>query len=207
MLHKEKERMQNNWSTPRRDRTKMHLQQALIALTKEKGFHSVSVKDIVQYAKYNRSTFYVHYKDKFELADDLLSTNLAALEESFERPFKLKREVSTNLLDNRYFHIISSIYNNREFYDLINYVDTIPELHTRFPQTILTIYQEKFEFKTINDLPVNMDYFKRYTAYGFYGLLANWINTGFQISKEELIKEIIILSQAHMASVKYLDKH
>ncbi|MBT2599796.1 TetR/AcrR family transcriptional regulator [Oceanobacillus kimchii] len=199
--------MQNNSSTPRKDRTKMHFQQALITLTKEKGFHSVSVKDIVQYAKYNRSTFYVHYKDKFELADDLLCTNLVGLEESFERPYKLKREVNTDLLNNSSFHIISSIYSNREFYDLINYVDTIPELHTKFPQTILKMYQEKFEFKTLNNLPVNMDYFKRYTAYGFYGLLANWINTGFQTPQEELIKEVIMLTQTHMASVKYIGEH
>lgn len=199
--------MQNHRSTPRKDRTKMHFRQALIALTKEKGFHSVSVKDIVEYAKYNRSTFYIHYRDKFELADDLLYTNFKLLEESFEKPYRLKREVSTNLLDHSFFHIISSIYNNREFYDLINYVDTIPKLHTRFPQIILKMYQEKFEFKTINDLPVNMDYFKRYTAYGFYGLLAKWINTGFQTPQEELIKEVIMLTQTHMASVKYIGKH
>ncbi|GLO68028.1 TetR family transcriptional regulator [Oceanobacillus sp. E9] len=199
--------MQHNSSTPRKDRTKMHFQQALIALTKEKGFHSVSVKDIVEYAKYNRSTFYIHYQDKFELADDLLYTNFNLLEESFEKPYRFKREVSTDLLDHSFFHIISSIYNNREFYDLINYVDTIPKLHTRFPQIILKMYQEKFEFKTINDLPVNMDYFKRYTAYGFYGLLAKWINTGFQTPQEELIKEIIMLTKTHMASVKYIGKH
>ncbi|MFS0749938.1 TetR/AcrR family transcriptional regulator [Oceanobacillus sp. 1P07AA] len=199
--------MQTNKSTPRKDRTKMHFQQALITLTKEKGFHSVSVKDIVQYAKYNRSTFYIHYRDKFELAEDLLCTNFTLLEESFEKPYKLKREFNTDLLKQGSFHIISSIYNNREFYDLINYVDTIPKLHTRFPQIILKMYQEKFEFKTINDLPVNMDYFKRYTAYGFFGLLAHWIHTGFQTPQEELIKEVIMLAQTHMASVKYIGKH
>ncbi|GAE31550.1 transcriptional regulator [Halalkalibacter hemicellulosilyticusJCM 9152] len=36
--------------------------------------------------------------------------------------------------------------------------------------------------------------FKRYTAYGFYGLLTNWINTGFEISQEELIKEVITIT-------------
>lgn len=194
-------------TTPRKNRTKMHLQQALIALTKEKGFHSVSVKDIVQYAQYNRSTFYIHYQDKFELAEDLLYTALQALEQSVEKPYETKRRISTNQLNRSSFNIISHIYDNREFYELITYRDTIPELHTRFPQTIFKIYQEKFEFKTLHNLPVDMDYFKRYTAYGFYGLLSNWINTGFETSQEQFIQEVIKLSQAHIASVTYVGNH
>lgn len=87
---------------------------------------------------------------------------------------------------------------------MIKYDDTLPGLHTKFPQTILKIYQEKFIFQTINNLPVNMDYFKRYTAYGFYGLLLNGVRNGFQESKEESIREVIDLTKTHMYSFKYL---
>lgn len=191
-------------STPRKNRTKEHLQIALIALIKENGFHSVTVKEIVNYAKYNRSTFYIHYQDKFELAEDLLCTMLQELVESIEKPYQLKQKVNTDHLTARYFNIISYIYENRNFFELITYQDTIPELHTRFPQTILKIYQEKFQFGTINNLPVDMDYFTRYTAYGFYGLLSNWINTGYETSQEEFIKEVIKLSRTHIASVKFV---
>ena len=72
------------------------------------------------------------------------------------------------------------------------------------PQTILEIYQEHYLFKTINNIPVNMDYFTRYTAYGFYGLLSHWINTNFKTSQEEFIDEIIKLSKTHIAAVKYV---
>ncbi len=51
-------------SSQRQNRTKEHLKLALIELIKRNGYHSVSVKDIVNYASYNRSTFYVHYQDK-----------------------------------------------------------------------------------------------------------------------------------------------
>ncbi|MFD1849780.1 TetR/AcrR family transcriptional regulator [Oceanobacillus bengalensis] len=190
--------------TPRKNRTKRHLQQALITLIKEKGFHSVSVKDIVQYAEYNRSTFYIHYQDKFELAEDLLCEMLKGLEQSVGKPYRSIQAVHTDQLNKRSFQIISYVYDNRNFFDLINYQDTIPELHTRFPQTILKIYQEKFEFKTLHNLPVDMNYFTRYTAYGFYGLISNWINTGYETSQEEFIDEVIKLSQTHMASLRYL---
>jgi len=48
------------------------LKPALIKLMKEKGYHSVTVKNIVDHASYNRSTFYTHYLDETELAEGLL---------------------------------------------------------------------------------------------------------------------------------------
>ena len=51
-----------------------------------------------------------------------------------------------------------------------------------------------------------MDYFKRYTAYGFYGLVQNWINGGFKESQEEFIEEVIALSKTHIYSFKYVGK-
>ncbi|AXI08523.1 TetR family transcriptional regulator [Oceanobacillus zhaokaii] len=191
-------------STPRQNRTKEHMQLALIALIKEKGFHSVTVKDIVGYAKYNRSTFYIHYQDKYELAEDLLCIMLEGIIEAVGKPYQSKQKVTTDHLTARSFNIISYIYENRNFFELITYQDTIPELHTRFPQTIIKIYQEKFQFETINNLPVNMDYFTRYTAYGFYGLLSNWINTGFEASQKAFIEEVIKLSRTHIASVRFV---
>ena len=49
-----------------------------------------------------------------------------------------------------------------------------------------------------------MDYFKRYTAYGFYGLILNWINSGFKESQEEFIEEVIELTKTHIYSVEYV---
>ncbi|RIU89342.1 TetR/AcrR family transcriptional regulator [Oceanobacillus picturae] len=188
----------------RKNRTKDHLKQSLIELIKEKGFHAVSVKDIVDHASYNRSTFYVHYQDKFELTTDLMDIMLDGLEESVGKPFVTGRTVSTKKLDTESFSIVSYIYENRHFFELIKFDDTIPGLHTRFPQTILKIYQEKFTFETVNHVPVNMNYFTRYTAYGFYGLLINWIQQGFQETKEEFINEVINLARTHMETIKYV---
>lgn len=89
---------------------------------------------------------------------------------------------------------------------MIRYDDTLPRLHTAFPQTILDIYMEQFVFETINNIPVNMDYFKHYTAYGFYGLILNWIKNDFKASQEEFIQEVIELTKTHMHSIKYVGK-
>ncbi len=50
-------------------RTRKLIQDALIDLTIQKGFASVTVRDITRHAGVNRATFYRHYQDKFDLLD------------------------------------------------------------------------------------------------------------------------------------------
>ncbi|MFC5612008.1 TetR-like C-terminal domain-containing protein [Metabacillus niabensis] len=56
----------------------------------------------------------------------------------------------------------------------------------------------------MNNITVNMEYFKRYTAYGFYGLLQNWIRNDFKESLEEFTKEVIDLTKTHIYSFEYI---
>ncbi|MBD8135830.1 TetR/AcrR family transcriptional regulator [Peribacillus frigoritolerans] len=48
-------------------RTKNAIRAALVELIEEKGFETITVKDITTKAKINRGTFYAHYQDKFDL--------------------------------------------------------------------------------------------------------------------------------------------
>lgn len=50
-------------------RTRKHLQDAFMALTVESGFDAVTVTDICERAMVNRTTFYRHYEDKFDLLE------------------------------------------------------------------------------------------------------------------------------------------
>lgn len=56
-------------------KTKKNLYDALILLMKQTNFENIKVADICKYALVNRSTFYNHYQDKYDLLDDML-TNL-----------------------------------------------------------------------------------------------------------------------------------
>ncbi len=50
-------------------RTRKLLQQAFMELTVEKGFAALTVRDITERAMVNRSTFYRHYLDKYDLLE------------------------------------------------------------------------------------------------------------------------------------------
>ena len=53
-------------------KTKKMIYTALVELMKEKTFEEIKVSDICEKALINRSTFYAHYEDKYELLIDFI---------------------------------------------------------------------------------------------------------------------------------------
>lgn len=67
---------------PRIRRTRGYIQGAFRELLNEKGFKSITVREITERAEVNRATFYAHYADKY----DLLNITLEAIfQEELER--------------------------------------------------------------------------------------------------------------------------
>ncbi len=66
--------------------TKPLIRYAFITLLKEKSLEDITVHEIVEKALINRSTFYLHYKDKYDLydaiVDDLLLDTFQNVRES-----------------------------------------------------------------------------------------------------------------------------
>ena len=58
---------------------------------------------------------------------------LQGLEDSVGQPYVPRQKVYTAKLQTLSFNIITYIFEQREFFDLINYNDTLPGLLTRFP--------------------------------------------------------------------------
>lgn len=63
-------------------KTRRAIQAAFLKLMKEKGFTAVTVKDIIQEAEINRSTFYAHYEDKYDLLDNIENDLLNRINET-----------------------------------------------------------------------------------------------------------------------------
>ena len=66
-------------------RTKKLLYDGLIQLLKERPFEEVKVSDICERAYINRSTFYAHYTDKYDLLDDFIRDIKTSLAKELEK--------------------------------------------------------------------------------------------------------------------------
>ena len=83
-------------------RTRKLLQQAFIELVAEKGFADLTVRDITERAMVNRSTFYRHYLDKYDLLEQYMNEVHALTEDQAsqeERQTSIFQEEPPGLLN------------------------------------------------------------------------------------------------------------
>lgn len=60
-------------------KTRKNIEKVFLSLLMEKDFHKVTIQDILDRALINRSTFYKHYTDKYQLAEILCNEVLEVL--------------------------------------------------------------------------------------------------------------------------------
>ena len=78
------------------ERTDRDITNALLALMDKKTFEKITVQDILEEAMVNRSTFYQHYKDKYEILERLQTKLVGEMTEHFNAA---KRSGSPTLED------------------------------------------------------------------------------------------------------------
>ncbi|WP_315067292.1 TetR/AcrR family transcriptional regulator [uncultured Clostridium sp.] len=61
------------------NKTHSLIQDAFLSLAKEKSFEDITVKDISKKAPVNRSTFYAHFQDKYDLLDSFISDRFMSI--------------------------------------------------------------------------------------------------------------------------------
>ena len=109
--------MKNEKQDLRIVRTKKFLYEALVQLLKEKTFEEIKVSDICEYAIINRSTFYAHYSDKY----DLLSSFIQDLRLSLAAELEKNKNISTS--KEYYLEMLRLFFGHvdekREFYSAI----------------------------------------------------------------------------------------
>ncbi|MDF2858865.1 MAG: TetR family transcriptional regulator [Neobacillus sp.] len=109
--------------------TRMMLKESLLELMKDRPINKITVKDICEAADVNRGTFYTHYKDPFDLLEqienELFDDILASLENSFniQNIPKLLAEIFEAIVKNSELcKVLFSDYGDKEFLHRIIYI-------------------------------------------------------------------------------------
>ena len=182
-------------------RTKNLLKEHFIQLVKEKGYKNVTVTDIVEKADYNRSTFYIHFKDKEDLAEEMVGEILEELEASFHEPF-----IDTKVVE--YNHILPSsntffkhFYDNRGFYSLLNLEDTIPNFNEKFFLKFKQVFEGITYLNEANEV-IDLEHFNTYKMYGSYGVILEWIQGGCKQTPEEIADNLLEIFKTNSTSFR-----
>ena len=82
-------------------KTQKKFEESLLKLMETKKFEAITVNDITELADVNRSTFYRHYLDKYELLEkiailSIVGINISEVKESFHNRIKELIEQATD---------------------------------------------------------------------------------------------------------------
>lgn len=177
-------------NSPQAFRTKSFLKNAFIEMVHKKGFSSVTVTDVVDYAQYNRTTFYLYYKNIYELVEELLEEKFEDIQHYSMSKYESKSHVDVKTLTTNSFDLLYYIYDHRNYFTLLLIEDTLPYMHQQLPEAIFSLLTSKFEI--LYGIPSVDDYSqKRYMAYGTAGLITDWIAQDFDATPGEMTQRLI----------------
>lgn len=164
-------------------KTRLAIKNAFFEMLKEKDFEKITVSDITNKALINRGTFYSHYKDKYDLLEQIEN-------EMLEDIGSFINLITEETIDNAFSHnkplphiipLLTYIENNAEYFLLFT-----GENATTFCAKIVNQY-----FNQINSLlhlPQDkwLPYRKTILISLVSGVLTQWMLNDMTESKEEL---------------------
>lgn len=135
-------------------KTKKNLYEGLLSMMKEKTFEEIKVSDICSVALTNRSTFYDHFEDKYELLDSLIKD----LEIELEK--KLKENQNIDNSKDYYMKMIELFFDhmgeNISVYSSILKKNNNSIVMDMIYETLLKDVENHIEQEATNGIPVDI---------------------------------------------------
>lgn len=190
--------MSSGSPTDRRSlRTRSAIYQALIELIEEKGFEILTISDITRRANLNRSTFYLHFRDKsdlvLQLEDEItqnferilikdLAINFKELEK-MEAPLPMVVSMFTYFKENA--RLIGAMLDIKGDLSLQNQIIQVIQKNISLG-FLMGIQSIRF------DVPA--EYLFSYVISAHLGVVQTWIKKGCIESPEEMASNLMKLS-------------
>ena len=172
-------------------KTRKLIYQTLLELMKEKTFEEIKVSDICSKAMINRSTFYAHYEDKYELLVDFLSN----LKEEFAH--ELNESCKENLSIREYYIRLISLFldhidSKRDVYNSI----MVNNRSSIMMDILLSVVNEdilkRFKENDIN-LKVPTEVISKFYLGGVINIGMEWLSNSNKYTKEEILDYLELL--------------
>ncbi len=166
-------------------KTRRQLRECLITLLKEKKVQDITVRELTDMADLNRGTFYLHYKDVF----DLLEKTEAELQEDFNQLVCKHDAVDLKQRPSVIFNeIYSLVYDNADLIEILlgengdlSFVNRLKQL---IREKCLKDWMEVFR----SGNAAAFDAFFSFIVSGCIGLVQYWLQTGLKETPEQMAK-------------------
>lgn len=172
-------------------KTRKLIYQTLLDLMKKKTFEEIKVSDICSKAMINRSTFYAHYEDKYELLIDFLSN----LKEEFAR--ELNESCKENLSIREYYIRLISLFldhidSKRDVYNSIMVNNRSSIMMDILLSVVNDDILKRFKENDIN-LKVPTEVISKFYLGGVINIGMEWLSNSNKYTKEEILDYLELL--------------
>lgn len=172
--------MEDNKVDRRVRKTKNVLRLCLTKLMSEKKIDNITVKELTDLADVNRSTFYLYYKDIFDMLEQIEAEMLRDFSRAFE---KLNKETNNYMSLLSFFtHIFEYVQNNADMCKIL----LAPEGDYRFIEKFRdAIIQSKPPFdESVSKIKIH--YLRPFIISGCIGVIQQWLMDDLNVSPKEM---------------------
>ncbi|MFB7318520.1 TetR/AcrR family transcriptional regulator [Bacillus safensis] len=178
--------------------SKQHLRKALFQLLREKEWGKISVQDLTKRAGIHRTTFYQHYEDKFDLAQQVMAEMFDVMKNAIFAPVSEEDWQEEHTAYVYIFRFYQHLQEHEEEYQIL--LKRGRELNIR--QTVCAFFEDSFSLgaeevadkKAARHL-VPLDMQKQFVMSAYAGTAEWWLRTGRPYSPDFMASSMIQLIQ------------
>jgi AcrR family transcriptional regulator len=171
--------------------TRKALGESLIGLMKEKPVNKITVKEICGNADINRTTFYAHYRDQYDLLKQIEEETLGNIEDMLNKydNKRSKREVLEMVEE-----ILGFIANNSSSLQVLLSENGDIWFQKRLFRYFMLKEQVMKYFPRKSIREETKEYWSIYVINGAIGLMQHWLKNNMPIPVPELARLLMFLS-------------
>ena len=161
------------------ERTRRHIAEAFLALRAQKPLERMTVKELAARAEINKATFYLHYRDIYDLMEHLENEFFTELHQRLSRytPQQLRGDLTPVLED-----VLRLVAENRDLLPSLLDAGSADRFFARLSEVIFDMYRRQWGLVYSLGDGAEVNYCLSFVVSGMMGLVRAWARQGFQES-------------------------
>ncbi|MGZ0042326.1 TetR/AcrR family transcriptional regulator [Paenibacillus ottowii] len=174
-------------------KTQKVIRNAFIDLLDKNGFEAITVQEIANAAMINRSTFYLHYVDKYDLLQKTADQALANIIELVAPETHIVNgELEYSSFKENIRAILKVVEDDAVLYKVLLNDPQMIDINQKFQQALM----RKMDSSFLNNILISRDLFLEWMTSLYMSVIRWWLNQNMKYSSnfiaEEFIKLLVI---------------
>ncbi len=164
-------------------KTRACIKKAFLELVKTKKYTRITVKELVDKANINRSTFYYHYNDIYDLINNVENELVVKVSDALK---KISREQYIPGCHPQHIGVFNVILQDVELYRILTGKNGDIEFLHKFSETLCRNFYAHWSKSCAACIPKNLDMYTSYVIHGILGVFVNNLKNNCSSSAQEM---------------------